>query len=105
MIGKDNVAPTCMLLFISPNFVLKEILYLKLDITQKPCNCFKKSRNLIKTSLFNEKIDFHVTSLTPNFFIINFMFLRQILKNECDLINIFKLCINISLVQLTSKLI
>lgn len=56
-------------------------------------------------SYFNKDIDSHVTLLTVDFPAINPMFFKQILENTFDPINISKLCMDVSLLRPTTKLI
>lgn len=50
-------------------------------------------------SYFNKKMNSRIISLTADFFAIKPIFFKQILKNKFDPINIFKLCMDISLLQ------
>lgn len=54
-------------------------------------------------SYFNKGMDSCVTPLTADFPTIKPMFFKQILENKFNSINISKLCMDVSLVQLTTK--
>lgn len=58
-----------------------------------------------KASYFNAGKDSRVSPLTADFPTINPMFFKQMLENKFDPINISKLCIDVSLVWLTTKMI
>ena len=63
------------------------------------------SKSTIMIALRNEDTNSKILSLIDFFSIINQFYFKQIMKNKFDLINIFKLCIDVSIVKFSKKFI